>query len=82
VGGYLTDAVGNANADYVTRWDGAAWDALGSVLNGYVDALAVAGADVYAGGYFTDAGGNADADYVARWGAVFQHVYLPLVLRQ
>ena len=43
------------------------WHALGLGLNRPVNALAVAGADVYAGGVFTDAGGNADADRIAGW---------------
>jgi len=68
VGGAFTDAGGNPNADRVARWDGSAWQPLGTGLNSLVNALAVAAnGDVLAGGNFTDAGGNASADYVARW---------------
>ncbi len=67
VGGSFTDAGGNANADYIARWDGSTWNALGSGLDSSVLAIAVSGTDVYVGGNFTDAGGNVDADYIARW---------------
>ena len=81
VGGGFFDAGGNANADWIARWDGASWNALGSGLNGDVCAVAVEGPNVYVGGYFTDAGGNANADYVARWGTLYYRVYLPLAVR-
>ncbi len=67
MGGDFTDAGGDANADYIARWDGAAWHALGSGLNDTVYAIAVAGSNVYVGGSFTDAGGDANADHIARW---------------
>ena len=76
VGGWFTNAAGLAKADYVARWDGSAWSALGDsangsgtngALNGGVFALAVSGSDLYVGGGFTDAAGLAKADYVARW---------------
>jgi hypothetical protein len=67
VGGGFTDAGGNPNADYIARWDGSAWQALGNGLNSWVSALAVSGTNVYIGGFFTDAGGNPNADYIARW---------------
>ena len=67
VGGSFTDAGGNADADYVARWNGTSWNVLGTGLNSYVTAIAVSGSDVYVGGSFTDAGGNANADRIARW---------------
>jgi hypothetical protein len=69
VGGGFTDVAGNTAADYVARWDGSDWHAMGTAgsINNDVFALAVSGSDVYAGGYFTDAGGTAAADYVAKW---------------
>ena len=67
VGGGFTDAGGNPNADYIARWDGSAWQALGNGLNDGVFAVAVSGSNVYVGGGFTDAGGNPNADYIARW---------------
>lgn len=73
-GGFL-DAGGNPDADYIARWDGSTWNALGSGLNEEVVTLAVVGNDLYVGGYFTDAGGIPDADYIARWdGANWQSV--------
>jgi hypothetical protein len=67
-GGIFTDAGGDANADYLARWDGEAWKALGaSRMTGTVYALAAANGKVYAGGAFSNAGGNVDADYVAVW---------------
>ncbi|MDW8391392.1 MAG: hypothetical protein RMK84_14800, partial [Oscillochloridaceae bacterium] len=71
VGGNFIDAAGIPQADYVARWNGSAWSALGSSadgdLNGQVKALAVSGSDVYVGGQFTDAAGISQADHVARW---------------
>ncbi len=67
VGGNFLDAGGNADADYIARWDGSTWNALGPGLNDRVSAIAISGSDVYVGGGFTDAGGNAAADLIARW---------------
>ncbi|MBI5825074.1 MAG: DNRLRE domain-containing protein [Chloroflexi bacterium] len=67
-GGYFLDAGYDANADYIAKWDGSAWSALGATpLNSYVTAIAVSGTDVYAGGWFTNAGGDANADYIAKF---------------
>jgi len=65
VGGYFTNA-GGVTANYIAKWDGSAWSALGSGISGAVLALAVSGADLYAGGYFTTAGG-VPANYIAKW---------------
>ncbi|MBI5294995.1 MAG: S-layer homology domain-containing protein [Chloroflexi bacterium] len=61
-------------ADYLARWDGDDWAALGNngagvgALNNYVYTLAMnLGGDLYAGGTFTNAGGNAKADYLSKW---------------
>jgi hypothetical protein len=73
VGGQFTDAGGIATADYVARWNGTNWSALGSngagdgALNGYVYDLEVSGTDLYVGGAFRNAGGVATADRIARW---------------
>jgi hypothetical protein len=45
-GGYFTDAGGNANADYIAKWNGANWSALGTGLNGIVVGIAISGRDV------------------------------------
>jgi hypothetical protein len=73
VGGSFRNAAGIAAADYVARWDGTRWSALGGdaagrgAINSDVDALAIVGDDVYVGGRFTDAAGIAEADLIARW---------------
>ena len=67
-GGAFTDAGGNPTADYIARWNGTTWAALGSsTLNGAVHAVARFGGKVYVGGVFTNAGGNANADFLAVW---------------
>src|SRR5262249_46668664 len=63
--GYFTTAGGSA-ANYIAKWNGNGWSALGSGMNGRVVALAVSGSDVYAAGYFTTAGGTS-ATNVAKW---------------
>ena len=81
VGGSFTDVYNNGvvvpEADYIAKFDGTNWSALGSngasngALNGLVDAIAVSGSSVYAGGYFTDVNNGGAvltaADFVARW---------------
>ena len=59
---------GGIGANYISKWNGSRWTALGSgVGNGYngVYALAVSGSDLYAGGWFATAGGKVSAQ-VAR----------------
>jgi hypothetical protein len=63
--GSFTTAGGSA-ANYVAKWNGTEWSALGSGVNNIIDTLVASGADLYAGGYFTSAGGGR-ANYVARW---------------
>ncbi len=66
VGGCFPRA-GGLNVNYVTRWDGSAWSAMGTGTNGCVYALALdSSGNLYAGGAFTQAGGVA-VNYVARW---------------
>lgn len=70
-GGQFTEAGGQA-ANYIARWDGSAWQALGAGdangVNGAVRAMAVTGGRLYVGGEFTEAGG-APVNHVARWWA-------------
>ncbi len=68
VGGAFINAGGNADADYIAKWNGSSWSALGTTpLNDAVFALTMSGTDLYAGGDFYDAGGNSNADYIAKW---------------
>ena len=73
VGGFFVDLAGNPAADYVARWNGMAWSALGSngagngALNSTVYALALSGTNLYVGGGFTDAANIPTADHLARW---------------
>ena len=51
----------------IAKWDGTSWGALGSGMNGTVQALARdSSGNLYAGGYFTTAGG-VSANHVAKW---------------
>jgi len=61
-------------ADYIAKWNGTHWSALGNngagigALNGFVGDIVVDGSgSVYAGGNFDDGAGIAAADYVAKW---------------
>lgn len=63
--GNFTNAGGIA-ANYIARWNGTNWSALGAGLNGPASALAVLGSDLYVGGDFATAGGIG-VSRVARW---------------
>ena len=65
VGGVFT-AAGAVSANYIAKWNGSSWGALGSGLNNMVSAIGASGTDVYVGGQFTTAGGR-EAYYLARW---------------
>jgi hypothetical protein len=64
-GGNFTTA-GGVPANYIAKWDGSVWSALGSGMNGWVYALTVIGTNLYAGGDFTTASG-APANGIAKW---------------
>ena len=69
-GGAFTTA-GGVTVNHIAQWDGSAWLALGSGMDGAVNALAVVprvggGTDLYAGGDFTTAGG-VTVNYIAQW---------------
>ena len=65
-GGQFTTA-GGTSANYVAKWDGNNWSALGSGTSFWVYALAVDGSgNLYAGCLFTTAGGNS-ANNIAKW---------------
>jgi hypothetical protein len=65
-GGYFTTA-GGITANYIAKWNGSNWSALGSGMDNHVYALThdYAG-NLYAGGLFTTAGGNL-ARFIAKW---------------
>jgi hypothetical protein len=67
-GGAFTSMGGVADTAYIAAWNGSAWSALGTGMNGIVRALAV-GPDgsLYAGGDFFLAGGVANTVRVAKW---------------
>jgi hypothetical protein len=60
VGGAFTNAGGDADADYLAKWDGSAWSkvattaftARGGVFLNYVASIAKSGNDLYVGGVF------------------------------
>lgn len=64
-GGEFTFA-GKTSAAGIAKWDGTAWSALGSGVNGKIRAIVLAGNDLYAGGTFTMAGG-VPANNIAKW---------------
>jgi hypothetical protein len=64
-GGDFTTAGGVA-ATNIAKWDGSAWSALGSGLNGRVSSLAADGSNLYVGGEFAIAGG-VTANSIAKW---------------
>jgi hypothetical protein len=68
VGTFTTTDSGAAN--YIAKWNGSAWSAMGSGLGGvvfaFVSSLAVAGKDVFAGGTFMVPGG-LESSNVAKW---------------
>jgi hypothetical protein len=76
-GGAFTDADNIPEADYLARWDGSSWSAVGGdgfgngTLNGWVLALATDGTNLYAGGEFGNIMNNgvtlSAADYIAKW---------------
>ena len=75
VGGFFSEANVGAGipANKIVRWNGSAWQSLGSGggngVDGNVFALAVSGADLFVGGSFSSAnvGATIPANRVARW---------------
>jgi hypothetical protein len=65
-GGDFSTAGGVA-ANFIAKWNGSSWSALGSGMNSVVYCLASQGSTLIAGGAFTAAGGVANTTYIARW---------------
>jgi len=70
VGGELFTTAGGVAADHIAQWNGNAWSALGTGMDGDVYAVAVSGTDLYAGGDFATAGG-VRANRIAKWNGNF-----------
>ena len=69
VGGSFTNAGGHAGVNYLAKWDGFTWSAVGApyAFNDQVDAIVISGSNIYVGGRFTNVAGTATADYMAKW---------------
>lgn len=80
VGGEFTQvcgtncASGNTTVNYIAKWNGASWSALGSGLSHAVLDLYVNGNNLYVGGAFTSVcgntactTGNTTANHIAKW---------------
>ena len=67
--GCFTNFAGVAEADYVAKWNGTSWTALGANgdINAIVHDVVVYKGDIHIAGEFTDAGGDVAADMVAKW---------------
>lgn len=65
IGGVFT-IVGNMFITNLAEWNGSSWSAVGSGVNGTVDALVFSGGNLYAGGAFTTAGGKV-VNHIAVW---------------
>ena len=66
--------LGESEINYIARWEGGSWVAVGNGLNDAVKALAASDSDLYAGGDFIEAcgnetcdSGNSPARHIARW---------------
>ena len=74
-----TTAAANG-VNYVARWGGGTWHALGNGVNSWVEALAWTGTDLYVGGQFPSLCSNADCtstapgfNRLARWDGAAWH---------
>ena len=57
---------GGTTVNYIAKWNGSSWSALGTGMDNSVNAIAISGSDIYACGYFKNAGG-ASASRIAKW---------------
>lgn len=65
IGGSFT-YIDEKKVNYVAKWNGTTWSALGPGVNNVVYSIAVSGNDVYVGGDFSEAGG-VPAAFIAKW---------------
>jgi len=85
-GGHFTTA-GGVSANYIAKWNGSSWSALGSGVsypNGFpeVYALVLNGNELFVGGLFDMAGGKP-SNLIGLWHTLpgDMQVYLPLLIR-
>jgi hypothetical protein len=64
-GGDFTTS-GGTTVNYIAKWNGTSWQALGTGVDGIVRAIAYCNGVVYVGGDFTTAGG-VTANYISKW---------------
>lgn len=69
-GGIFTSAIQSSGSlltvNYIARWDGSGWSALGTGVNGVVYGITVSGTNVYVGGNFS-AASPVSAAHIAEW---------------
>lgn len=66
VGGAISHA-GGVPANFIARWDGTSWSALGSGLNGFVNSMTVYNGELIATGSFITTGDGTTVNRIARW---------------
>lgn len=71
-GGNFFDAGGDTSADFIAKWNGSSWSALGtSALNDIVrDIEVLKSGHVLAGGEFTSVGAISGTAYLAEWNGI------------
>jgi hypothetical protein len=60
-------AAGGTTANYIAKWNGSSWSALGSGMNATVSAFAVSSSNIYVGGSFSTAADGIPANSIAKW---------------
>ncbi len=66
VGGAISHA-GGVPANFIARWDGTSWSALGSGLNGFVNSMTVYNGELIVTGSFITTGSGTTVNRIARW---------------
>jgi hypothetical protein len=69
VGGAFTQ-IGDKLINYVAKWDGNEWSAVGNGFNSVIYTLLLSGSDIYAGGTFTTTGSRVSRWDGANWNPV------------
>ena len=60
-----TPARSTLSANYIAKWNGTSWSAVGGGAGSYVAVMAFLGADLFVGGTFSAS--SSGAKYVAKW---------------